>query len=422
MKVLILIALLLGGAVGAAYYLQQFLFTSDNPGYVLIGHGTWAIENSLYFAVLVLLVCFVLFYGLLRLSGYFIRLPKRFKQKGPARRAVDLSYESLTAGLIDSAEGKWEQAEKSLIRHAANSGAPLIHYLSAAKAAQSRGAVAQRDEYLQLAHQSTPGAELIVGLTEAQLQLSDRQFDKALESLAVLRSIAPGHATVLRLLHDTYRHLEDWTAIRKLLPDLRKNRVLPEAEIKLLETETYSALLKQAASSKNRESITRIWSEIPGHIKSVAGISAVYYAAMINAGAGIEIEEALLKDVEKNWNETLLVLYGFIQSDNPKRQLAKAEGWTSAHPNDAILLRILGRLCLRVELRDKAEVYLRSSVELEPSVDGYLFLGDLLSEKGEQDKALESFRKGLLLASDEVVSQIDQVPVESEGLRALPAG
>ncbi|MGH8559952.1 MAG: heme biosynthesis HemY N-terminal domain-containing protein [Methylococcales bacterium] len=418
MKYLIYLIASLFIGVGAAYYLYHFLFASHNPGHVLIGYGAWSLETSLYYAVLVLVISFVFFYFLLRSIGYFIRLPKRIKQKAPARRGVELSYESLAAGLIDSAEGKWEEAEKSLIRHAANSGAPLIHYLSAAKVAQSRGALAQRNEYLKLAHQSTPGSELIVGLTEVQLQLSDRQFDKALESLTVLHSIAPGHATVLRLLHDTYRHLEDWAAIRKMLPDLSKNRVLMEAEMKLLEIETYTGLLKEAANSKNRESIAKLWSDVPGHIKSVPGMNAVYYAAMIGAGAGTEIGESLRKDLDKDWNETLLVLFGCIQSDNPKRQLAKAEGWMSKHPEDAILFRILGKLCIRVNNRDKAEVYFRSSIELDPSVDGYLFLGDLLSEKGEKDKALDSFRKGLLFASEEVVRRIDNPAGEAEGLRS----
>ena len=409
-------------AVGAAFYLHHFLFASDNPGHVLIGYGTWSLETSLYFAVVVLVVSFVVFYFSLRAFGFFIRLPKRISRKGPARGGEQLSYESLVAGLLDSAEGNWEQAEKSLIRHAANSGAPLIHYLTAAKVAQSRGAVAQRDQYLQLAHESTPGSELTVGLTEAQLQLSDQQFDKALESLSALRSIAPTHATVLKLLHDTYRRLDDWSAIRKLLPDLSKNRVLMEAEIKLLETETYSELLKEAAKSKDRDSITKLWGEIPGNIKSVPGMVAVYYAAMIDAGAGISIEESLRKDLEKNWNETLVVLYGCIESDNPKRQLSKAESWVSKHPDDAILLRMLGKLCLRVNNPDKAETYLRSSIDLEPSVDSYLFLGELLSEKGEKDRALESYRKGLLFASEEVVKQIDSLPADFEAAKTASVG
>lgn len=410
-------------AVGAAFYLHHLLFASDDPGHVLIGRGSWSLETSLYFAGLVLVGAFILFYVLLRLISFVLRLPRRIRTKGLAPRGADLSYQSLVAGLIDSAEGNWEKAEKSLIRHAANSGAPLIHYLTAARVAQSRGALAKRDEYLQLAHQSTPGSELTVGLTEVQLQLSDQQFDKALESLTALRSIAPTHATVLRLLHDTYRHLDDWAAIRKLLPDLSRNRVLMEAEIKLLETETYSELLKKASASKDRESIVKLWKEVPAHIKSVPGMSAVYYAAMIDAGAGVEVEESLRKDLEKDWNETLLVLYGCIQSDNPQQQLAKAEAWVSKHPSDAILKRLLGKLYMRVHDLEKAEMYLQSSIELEPSVDGYLLLGDLYSEKGEKDRALESFRNGLLFSSDQVVKQIDYMPVEhEEPTRSVRAG
>ncbi|MGH8477202.1 MAG: heme biosynthesis HemY N-terminal domain-containing protein [Methylococcales bacterium] len=417
-----MIVLLIGTLLVGLYYLKQGLFSIHDPGHVLIGYGTWVIEATLYSALFVLAVSFVVFYFVLRTLGYFFRLPKRIKQQASLRRKFELSYESLADGLIDSAAGKWEEAEKSLIRHAANSGKPLIHYLSAAKAAQSRGALAERNEYLKLAHQSSPGSELIVGLTEAQLQLSDREFAKALESLTVLRSIAPGHGSVLRLLHETYRHLEDWAAIRKLLPDLSKNRVMREAEIKRLESETYSGLLKKAASSKNPEAIAKLWSEIPAHIKRVPGMNTAFYAAMIDAGAGSEIENSLRKDLDNDWNETLLGLYGCVQSENPKRQLARAERWVAKHSRDGLLFRTLAKLCLRIDKREKAEIYLRSSVELDPSVDAYRLLGEILSEKGEKDKALENFHKGLLFASDEVVRQIDNHAGATEELPTAQAG
>lgn len=413
MKYIVYLLAALFIAVGAAFYLQQLLFTTDNPGHVLIGIGNWSIETSLYFAVLVLMVSFVFLYVLIRLISHTVKLPGRIKQKGSSNRG-DKSYQSLVSGLVDSAEGNWEKAEKSLIHHAANSGTPLMHYLTAAKAAQARGAFSQRDEYLQLAHESTPGSELTVGLTEAELQLSENEFGKALESLKVLQSIAPTHATVLKLLYDTYRHLDDWQAIRKILPDLSKNKVLMDVEIKLLETETYSELLKGAATSKNQQSLKALWAKVPSHIKAVSGMNAVYYAAMIDAGAGIEIETALRKDLEKNWNETLVVLYGCIQSDNPKRQLAKAESWVSQHPGDAILLRMIGKLCIRVNNQAKAETYLQSSVDIEPSVDAFLFLGDVLSETDQKDRALKCYRNGLLFASEEVVRQIDNLPIDPE--------
>ncbi|MCK5921063.1 MAG: heme biosynthesis protein HemY, partial [Methylococcales bacterium] len=223
MKYLIYLLATLFIVVGAAFYLRDLVFTSEDPGHVLIGYGNWQIETSLYFSLAALVVSFVVIYIVVRLLLSTIWLPSTLKKRGLVKRTTH-SFEGLVWGLVDAAEGNWAKAEKSLIRNAASSGIPLMHYLTAAKAAQARGAFSKRDEYLQLANESTPGSELVVGLTEAELQLSNKQFDEALESLKILKSIAPTHASVLRLLHETYRQMEDWQAIRKLLPDLKKNR------------------------------------------------------------------------------------------------------------------------------------------------------------------------------------------------------
>lgn len=412
MKYLIYLLATLFIVVGAAFYLRDLVFTSEDPGHVLIGYGNWQIETSLYFSLAALVIAFVVLYIVVRLLLSTIWLPSTLKKRGLVKRTTH-SFEGLVWGLVDAAEGNWAKAEKSLIRNAASSGIPLMHYLTAAKAAQARGAFSKRDEYLQLANESTPGSELVVGLTEAELQLSNKQFDKALDSLKILKSIAPSHASVLRLLHETYRQMEDWQAIRKLLPDLKKNRVLMEAQIKLLETESYSELLKEAVGTEDLQALKTAWDGVPSYIKSVPGMGAVYYAGMIRLGGGHDIEDELRKSLEKSWDETLVVLYGCIQSGKPKKQLSRAESWVSQHSGDAILMRMLGKLCIRLKLFDKAKMYLQSSIDIEPSVDAYLCSGDLASENGEPSQALQNYRKGLLLASDEVVKRIDYMPPEA---------
>lgn len=411
MKSLFFLVAALVLAVAGAFYLDDVLFSASGPGHVLIGHGSTQWELSLRAAIVILLLGFVMFYLIMRLSLKAIRLPSILRHR-KQDSLQERSTEGLVSGLIDSAEGNWEKAEKSLIRHAANSGAPLMHYLTAARAAQSRGAFSKRDEYLQLAYESTPGSELTVGLTEVELQLSDKQFDKALESLTALKSIAPGHASVLRLQHQTYRNMQDWKAIHKLMPDLQKNKVLMEAEIKLLQTETYSELLKECAESRDIEGLKLLWAEIPKNIRTVSGMNAIYYAGMIDAGAGAEIESSLRDDLAAGWNETLVVLYGCVESKNPGKQIKLAEAWLADHSDDAILLRMLGKLCLRAEDGAKAREYLNKSLEMEPSVDGFLFLGDLLAREDLKDQSLECYRKGLIFASDEVVKHIEQMQVD----------
>jgi HemY protein len=392
---------------GLVVYGYKRLVSQGDAGYVIIGIGNWALESSLYVTVVALVFAFILLYVLIRLLFGAARLPKAIKKRG-SELATKRSQEALISGLLQTAEGNWEKAERNLIRHAADSGVPLINYLTAARAAHSRGAQEQREEYLKLAQKSMPGAELAIGLTRAELQLSTRQFEEALESLTELNRLAPGHAAVLRLFHQVYAQTENWEALHGLMPTLRSNKILMEAEIKLLETETYSALLKQRAETRDPAALREIWRHIPPHIRELTGIETLYFAAMIEAGAGAEVEEGVRLALGQDWSETLLVLYGCIQVADTERQLQNAEAWLAPHPDDPVLLRVLGKLAMRARQTEKARHYLQRSLDEEPSVEAYRLMADLLFAEKDFATAGEFYRKGLLLASKEVVAQIEQ--------------
>lgn len=395
-------------AIAAAFLVNEWLSSFESPGYVLIGIGSWSIETSLVVFAVSLIIGFFVFYLFFRFLGWLLRLPGQIKARGRNIK-FNRSQEALIAGLVDSAEGNWEKAEKVLIKHASHSGAPLIHYLTAAKAAQSRGAIDKRDEYLRKAADQAPGSDVAIGLTQAELHLSGNQFDQALETLTRLHSIDPTHANVLKLLHQTYQHIGDWEGIRKLIPSLHNNKVLMEAEIKLLETEAFSKLLKQAAENGDINEIESLWAEIPDYIKSMHGVSAIYFAAMIEAGAGAKVESELVKALSANWDQTLLVLFGSIKSDDAVRQLETAEQWLTSHAGDAVLLSVIGKLSLKCGDAGKAEKYFNHSITVEPTVQAYQLLGDLLFARGDKDKASECYKSGLELASSEIVSRIDTI-------------
>ncbi|WP_425484248.1 heme biosynthesis HemY N-terminal domain-containing protein [Candidatus Methylobacter favarea] len=396
----------LGLATLTAFVVSKWLSGFDNPGYVLIGIGQWSLETSLVFFSVSLILGFFAFYVFFRSLGWFLRLPKQITTRSKNIK-FNRSQEALIAGLVDSAEGNWEKAETVLIKHASHSGAPLIHYLTAARAAQSRGAFDKRDEYLKKAADQAPGSDVAIGLTQAELHLSGHQFEQALETLTRLHSIDPTHATVLKLLHQTYQQLGDWEGIRKLLPALNNNKILMEAEVKLLETEAFSELLKQASEKDSSEEIQALWAEIPAHIKRMQGISAIYFAAMINAGAGAEIERELADVLSVNWDQTLLALFGSVQSNDTFGQLQISEQWLSRHPDDAVLLTILGKLCQKCQDPQKAEFYLSKSIAIDPTVQAYQLLGDLYYEQGNKDKASECYKNGLELASSEIAKDIN---------------
>jgi len=153
-------------AVAAAFLIHNWLTAYDDPGYVLIGFGRWSLETSLVVFAIAQIISFFILYVFFRLVGVLLRLPTKLKAKGKNIK-FNRSQEALISGLVDSAEGNWEKAEKILIKHASNSGAPLLHYLTAARAAQSRGAIEKRDEYLRKATEQSGDADIAVGLTQA---------------------------------------------------------------------------------------------------------------------------------------------------------------------------------------------------------------------------------------------------------------
>lgn len=409
MRRILFLLLTIGLTAAAGYFIHQQIIAGGDPGYVVVGYQEWAVETTLFAAATALFVAFVALYALIRLVVQTLRLPRLLSRRRGEKRSRR-SQQALINGLIETAEGNWEKAERNLIRHAADSGVPLINYLTAARAAHSRGAIEQRDEYLKMAYENNPEAELAVGLIRAELQLSNQQFEAALENLTQLDQIAPSHAAVLRLQHQAYAQMEDWEGVRRLIPSLHSSKIMIEAEIRLLEAETYSGLIKKASERKNPAELEEVWRSIPDHVRTTPGIQTLYFAAMIEAGAGDTVEGHLAAALTKEWNETLLVLYGAIHFPDAGRQLVRAEAWYPKRQNDPVLLRILGKLSLRAKDLGKAQSYLQRSLELEESVEAYRLMGDVLLQLQDASAAAQAYRKGLFYASNEVITQIEQNP------------
>ncbi len=390
-----------------AVLVYNVLQSFEGPGYALLGIGNWSIETSLVVFAVTQIVAFYVFYVFFRSIGYLIRLPGRLKAKGRNVK-FNRSQEALIAGLVDSAEGNWERAENVLIKHVSHSGAPLLHYLTAARAAQSRGAFDKRDEYLKKATHHSPDSSVLIGLTHAELSLSGNQFEQALETLTRLHAIDPTHANVLKLMHQTYQSLGDWQGLRALLPSLHTNQVLMENEVRELEIEAFKQLFQQSVLAGNLSEIQQLWLETPPFIKNIASIASLYYASMINAGLGTQIEDELANTLANVWDDTLVVLYGSIESKNINNQLEVSEKWAYLHPENPILLALIGKLAIAAGDNFKAESYLAKSISAEPTVQAYQLLGDLLFAQDDKDNAMACYKNGIELASKEIVNQLSR--------------
>jgi len=404
-KLLIATLVVLVGAVALGLVLRE------DPGYVLLGWDGWTLETTLAVLAAASLALFVVGYFVVRLVVRLGHTPAGLRAWRQARR-TERARDALNRGLILLSEGNWNAAERSLTRHVEDSDSPLLNYLAAARAAQAQGAHERRDRYLRLAHQALPEADVAIGLTQAELQIAHRQMEQALATLTHLRSVAPQHVYVLRMLARLYERLADWTHLRELLPALARRKALGSEELEALERRVYRALLRDAGARQDREALGRLWSELPKRLAQDPDLTLAYAGELHRLGEEGEDEAAsvLRNTLKRHWDERLVRLYGLIRASDAGGQLAAAEGWLGEHDRNPVLLQALGRLALRNGLWGKARGYLEASLGVRPEVATCRLLGGLLERLGETQAAMDCYRRGVALAVPAGEAGVDDLP------------
>ncbi|MCC5868689.1 MAG: heme biosynthesis protein HemY [Gammaproteobacteria bacterium] len=383
---LLVIVALLAGAFGAHFLMAD-------RGYVLIRFAGYTIESS----VPVLLLAVLLLYAALRLLAWLWHAPRNLGAAA-ARYSERRRGNRFTRGLIAYAEGDWRRGERILGKHAGGSDMPLMHYLTAARAAQLQGASERRDNWLKLAYESTPEATTAVLLTQAELQLAEGQFEETLATLRRIEDRHSDHPQALRLLARLHEQRGDWHELAALLPRLRRRARLPAAELESLTVNTVSRALAQA--DLDDTALERIWRGLPRALRQDPRLLRARARALIKLGQTERCEQELRRALTKQtWDADLVLLYGELESADPVRQLRRAEQWLENRPEDAQLLLSCGRLAIRNELWGKARSYLETSLGILPRADTYQVYGKLMSHLGYPDRAADAYRSGLSLVA-----------------------
>ena len=392
MKLLLFSLLALLGAV-----LLAALAGRDN-GYVVLTLAGWTLQTSASFFIIALLLGFILIYFVVRAIARCLRLPRELRNRRRQRRQRR-AEKYLTEGLIHMTEGRWRLAEKDFYRAAAVSRAPYVNYLYAARAAQEAGAVARRDDYLRLAFKNRPAAGMAIGLTQAKLQLSQKQTEQALATLKDLQRQQPKQAQVKQLLLQTYTALKDWQSVLELLPATGKAGLYSPEQMQSRQLEAYASLLKEAGQADDRGRLDKVWSRIPGKLKQHPYLIEVYVGQRLKFADSVDCEQLLRKAIKRRWDTALVRLYGLVEANDAAGQLALAESCLRAHARDAALLLTLGRLSKRNRLWGKARSYLQESIQVQPNPEAYYELARLHEHDGKPEQAAIFYEKGLKLAT-----------------------
>jgi len=395
----LLFILVIAAAIYAGYFINQ-----QGTGYVLIQYQDFSIESSVLVFSGFLVILFIIIYFSLRSILHLIKIPDFINRRYTIYQN-NKSSAGLISGLLEFTEGHFKKAETILVKQASNNQNSFLNYLLAARAAQLLHADNRRDQHLKQAYDVNPDAEISIGLTQAELQLSHQQNEMALATLNQLITTHPKHEFVLRLLSRAYLQLEDWTHLCPLLTELRQSKTLPEDVLIKSEKIAHKGYLTQTGQQKDISKLETIWTGMPKYLKKDHEFIALYATQLIDNEQYAQAELLLREKLNKQWDDKLIELYaGFVelvQTDNNERYFnvlrENCEKWLKSNPHNATLLLATGKICTVLNLWGKARTYFDSSISSQPLAETYLQTALLLEQTNENEEAQKYYQLGLKL-------------------------
>ncbi len=387
------------------------MYKQNDLGHISFNFADFSFETNLVVFGAGILCCLFVLLVLIR-SAKFIKTVFIYFSNKRQKHLEQKAHQALSEGLIEYAEGRFEQAEKVLLQQVKYSDNRLLVYLSAARAAQQIGAHDRRDDYLRLAHTESPTADIAIGLTKAELQLAHNQSEQALATLTQLNELSANHTYILTLLANTYKRLQDWDNLNKILPQLKKHGNLSVESFLSFEIMVCNGQLSNFAktslvNNKDNQALLSFWKTAPHHLKILPGVVEHYARQLVRTNAAGEAETILRVYLNDNWEESTVILYSELDVLVDNKSLEMAEGWLKDHQHNAHLLLALGKMCSSHSLWGKARSFLEASISINPMPESYLILARLLEEHmNEPIAAQECYRQGLLLLAGDCTEKV----------------
>jgi len=369
---------------------------STNKGYILISLDTYTTYET---TIINAIIATVVFYFLLGLLEWILR--KLLSMSSITRgwfgqRKTKKAERNRLLGMLALFEGNSKQAQKLLSKSAERTSAPALTYIAAAKAAQEQGNYVLRDSYLQQATQSQKGCSLAVGLVWVELQIEAKQFAEALLTLKELDSSFPGNKRVEKLYLDIYPPLNQWADYIKALTKQRKYLSLVDTEFDRLLLNAYQHLFKQLAEESG-EALQTLWNE-----KSSRSIrkEVAYQCAMLEAFIESEryefAEFFLVEKLKEQFALPLLAYLDKFQISDKEKLILVLEKQLKKDSENGAIHRALGKLKLNTDDQAAAIEHLQKGLELDPNVDDFALLANILEIADRLDEANNYYRKGML--------------------------
>jgi HemY protein len=237
----------------------------------------------------------------------------------------------------------------------------------------------------------------------AESALEQGQPQESLRVLDTLRKEAGMHTAALRLELRALEAARRWADIPPLLDQLVRRKVFDSAQAEHVRISAQSEELKLLAH--DAAGLRGYWGRLSDAVKVHPKIARAAARSFMQLGGEREAADILAQSIDREWDSDLVDLYGECRLGESTRQLEQAERWLLSHNHDAVLLRVLGTLCLRQQLWGKAQTYLEASLAVENTWRAHLALGEMLGRLGHDVEANAHFVAALKLATDTLLRE-----------------
>jgi HemY protein len=364
-----------------------------DPGYVALRFAGRLVEMSAVTFLLLLVAAYFAVRLVLRVIS-----ARQLWRRNQEQRRLERARRSLGQGLLELSAGEYETAEKTLTRYVRDAENPVAHYLVAARAADLQGAAQRRDELLSRALEVSTDRRAPALIMQAEIHLKHKQLASALATLEQLEASGESNARGLLLLSRVHRQTGQWQRLLEIEPRLRSTRGIPPDVADETVAQIYLDRLKAAGSAADPEQLESAWKDISKSLARRADIVVAYARAAMACDDHESAEEVLRESIERAWDESAVLTYGEVETDEPFRALERAESWLAEHPEDAALLLTCARLAARAELYGKARTYLETSIAIRPRLEAYQLLAGLMEQLGERERAVKALNDALAFA------------------------
>ena len=367
------------------------LMAQGNASKVLIFFGQYRIDMSLNFAVVAILLLFLVLYVMMRAWRASSQLPGKFKEYWMNRKQNAL-LQANTQGLIALITGDEQGAQKALNQASKTGIETDLSYLIRAMSAIQADRYDVAEEILNQEKAKVGEHSHALVVLRGKVALSKQDFSGALSMLEAMDPLAAKLPQVQRLRMLALMGLARWQDALVQYRACVAVSALTNGEKNEALMRIYAGLGESAGqdASKMKEVLS---SAKPAELENV-GVLRTLATGLQRSGLVTSARTLLEMALNQNYNKDLLPIYHQVAVLEPREALPNVERLLAQQPADLRLLELAADVCEREQLWGKAISRFEAVYAKQPSahVAGKL---ERLYEAANQGERAKTWREKL---------------------------